>query len=84
MLHAETATHLITNIVPTTILAKLMILGNRTEFHQALISSRPFRLNKFVIRRPIDQLWTATTGTKTSIIKMALDPGNLVGRGFHG
>ena len=84
MLHAETATHLITNTVPTTILAELVILGNGKKLHQTLIGSRPFGLDKFVVGRPVYQLRTATIGTKTGIIEIALDPGSFVGRGFHG
>jgi hypothetical protein len=60
MLYVETATHLVTNTVPTTILAELVILGNGTKLHQTLIAIRPFRLDKFVVRCPIDQLRTAT------------------------
>jgi hypothetical protein len=84
MLHPETATHLITNTVPKTILTELMILGDRTKLHQTPIGSKPFRLDKFVIRRPVGQLQTATIQTKTGIIKIALDAGNFVGRRFHG
>jgi len=39
MLHPETATHLIANTVPKTILAELMIFGDRTKLHQT-----PYRL----------------------------------------
>ena len=39
MLHIKTATHLITNTVPTTILAELVIPGNRKRLHQTLIGT---------------------------------------------
>jgi len=56
-----------------------MILGNRTKLHQTPIGSRPFGLDKFVIRRPVDQLQTANIRTKTGIVKIGLHPGNIVG-----
>lgn len=84
MLHAETATHLITITVPATILAELVILGNGTKLHQTLIGFRPFGLDEFVVGRPVYQLRTATIGTKTGIIEVALDPRNFTGRGVHG
>jgi hypothetical protein len=65
---AETSTHLITNTIPTTILAELMILGNWTKLHQTSKGTRPFSLDEFVIGGPIYKLGTTTTGTKTSII----------------
>lgn len=74
MLPTKTATHLITNTVPMTILAELVILRNRTKLHQTLISSRPFGLDEYVIGCPVDQLQ----------IEMALDPENFMERGFHG
>jgi hypothetical protein len=71
-------------VVPTNILAELVILGNGQKRHQTLIGFRPFGFNEFVVGRPVDQLWTATIGTKTGIIEITFCLGRFVGRGFHG
>src|SRR5580693_8255999 len=79
----ENATHFFTNRIPQLIFAELMIRGNCSKLHEAPVGLRPSGREEYVLRRPVDKLRTATTGAETSVVQVSLEPGDVVGRGFH-
>ena len=84
LLRVEKATHLFTNAIPQIIFAELVIRGNSSKLHETPIRLRPGGRDEFVGGRPVDQLGTATTGTRqTGKIKVGLELGDIVWRGLR-